>query len=60
MRRFPNEIAVQAMFVKVCNRYRDMTLDGKPYVPMTEAEMEQMMETVIGPKPVEPSDRLYE
>lgn len=55
MRRLPNEIAVQALFVKVCDRYKEMTQGGKPYVPMTDQEIETMMEKVLGPKPTEES-----
>jgi hypothetical protein len=51
MIRFPNEMAVQAIFNKVCIRYREMTAGGKPYVPLTDFEIEEMMTSVIGGKP---------
>jgi hypothetical protein len=50
MIRFPNEIAVQAMFNKVCTRYRETTAGGKPYIPLTDHEIEEMIASVIGGK----------
>ena len=51
MRRFPNEIAVQAMFVKVCERYNRITKDGEPYVEMTSQEIDELMAEILEPKP---------
>ncbi len=50
MRRFPNEIAVKAMFEKVCERVRAFTASKQEYQPMTDYEIDKMMEEVLGPK----------
>lgn len=48
--RFPNALAVQAMFVKVVARVKTFETAKKDYVPLTDFEIDQMMAEALGPK----------
>ena len=50
MKAFPNEIAVWKMFIKVCERVKQFETEGKKYEQLSDSEINQLMQEVLGEK----------